>query len=321
MTRMNIILGTMTFGKTPASRITDPNTVGEIINIFGSYGYKEIDTARVYCDGTTEEVLADLQVFDKFKVATKVAPRQPGDHQPERLKAIFQKSLEALKTDKVDILYLHAPDHSTPIEDTLSAVQEIYEKGHFERFGLSNYAAWQVSAICEIMRKNNWVQPTVYQGMYNALTRDVEHELFPCLKHYGILFNAYNPLAGGLLSPHYENMATRVESNSRFDPETNQGKMYRDRYWNQTYFDAISKVHQVAKESQLSPTDIALRWMVHHSLLNKDKGDGIIIGTSSVAHTEQNLKAVEQGPLPEHILDALNAAWEVAMVKCPPYYR
>lgn len=51
-------------------------------------------------------------------------------------------------------------------------------------------------------------------------------------------------------------------------------KRYRDRYWNQTYFDAISKVHQVAKESQLSPTDIALRWMVHHSLLNKDKGDG-----------------------------------------------
>lgn len=72
-----------------------------------------IDTARVYCDGTTEEVLADLHVFDKFKVATKVAPRQPGDHQPERLKAIFQKSLEALKTDKVDILYLHAPVSET----------------------------------------------------------------------------------------------------------------------------------------------------------------------------------------------------------------
>lgn len=74
------------------------------------------DTARVYCDGTTEEMLADLHVFDKYKVATKVAPRQPGDHQPERLKAIFQKSLETLKTDKVDIFYLHAPvsDESNP---------------------------------------------------------------------------------------------------------------------------------------------------------------------------------------------------------------
>lgn len=80
------------------------------------------DTARVYCDGTTEEMLADLHVFDKFKVATKVAPRQPGDHQPERLKAIFQKSLETLKTDKVDIFYLHAPvsDESNPSSSSSS---------------------------------------------------------------------------------------------------------------------------------------------------------------------------------------------------------
>ncbi|KAI8144791.1 Aldo/keto reductase [Fennellomyces sp. T-0311] len=321
MTRMNIILGTMTFGKTELSRITDTTVIKSIIDKFGDFGYKELDTARVYCDGTTEEVLADLGEVSRFKIATKVAPRTPGDHQPEKLKAFFRTSLETLKTDKVDIFYLHAPDHATPIEDTLAAVQEIYEQGHFERFGLSNYAAWQVSAICEIMKKNGWVRPSVYQGMYNALTRDVEHELFKCLRHYNILFNAYNPLAGGLLSPHYDSLSKQVETHSRFDPDTPQGQQYRSRYWNETYFGAIGKVHQIAMEQGLNPTDIALRWMVHHSQLSTDKGDGVIIGVSSLAQTEQNLKAVEQGPLPQVVLDALDEAWEIAIVKCPPYFR
>ncbi|KAI7849550.1 Aldo/keto reductase [Circinella umbellata] len=321
MTRMNIILGTMTFGKTESSRITDTSVINSIINKFGEYGYKELDTARVYCAGTTEEVLADLGVVNQFKIATKVAPRTPGDHEPEKLKKFFYTSLEKLKLKKVDIFYLHAPDHATPIEDTLGAVQELYKEGLFERFGLSNYAAWQVSAIYEIMKCKNWVLPSVYQGMYNALTRDVEHELFKCLEKYKIIFNAYNPLAGGLLSPHYEDLQTRVENYSRFDPNTSQGQQYRDRYWNQIYFEAVSKVHEVAKQNGLSPTDIALRWMVHHSELNAAKGDGIIIGVSSLAHCEQNLKAVEQGPLPQFIVDALDKAWEIAVVKVPPYYR
>ena len=110
-------------------------------------------------------------------------------------------------------------------------------------------------------------------GMYNALTRDVEHELLKCLQKYKIIFNAYNPLAGGLLSPHYENLQTQVEERSRFDPNTTQGQQYRNRYWNQIYFDAINKVHNVAKENGLSPTDIALRWIVYHSALNAAKGD------------------------------------------------
>ncbi|KAI9248032.1 Aldo/keto reductase [Phascolomyces articulosus] len=321
MARMNIILGTMTFGKTQGSRITDTAVISNIIDKFGEFGYTELDTARVYCEGTTEEVLANLGAVNRFEIATKVAPRTPGDHQPEKLKAFFYTSLERLNLKKVDIFYLHAPDHATPIEDTLGAVQELYEEGLFERFGLSNYAAWQVSAIYEIMKSKNGVLPSVYQGMYNCLSRDVEHELFKCLRHYKILFNAYNPLAGGLMNPHYQNLSTQVESYSRFDPNTAQGKQYRGRYWNDVYFEAVSKIHQVAKEHGLSPTDIALRWMVHHSELSVDNGDGIIIGASSLAHCVQNLKAVEQGPLSQSIVDVLDEAWEIAMIKKPAYYR
>jgi aflatoxin B1 aldehyde reductase len=75
--------------------------------------------------------------------------------------------------------------------------------GKFKRFALSNYAAWEVMEIYHICKQRGFVLPTVYQGMYNALTRDVERELFPCLRRLGMSFYAYNPLAGGLLTGRY----------------------------------------------------------------------------------------------------------------------
>lgn len=113
---------------------------------------------------------------------------------------------------------------------------------------------------------------------------------------------------------------------------------YRDRYWNQTYFSAINGVHEAAKEHNVNTADLALRWMVHHSQLNAESGDcecdtngrirmltllsiAVIIGASSIEQLVQNLEAVKQGPLPEPILDALDTAWEKAIVKCPPYFR
>ncbi len=73
----------------------------------------------------------------------------------------------------MDLLYLHAPDHSTPIEDTLKAVNELHKAGKFTRFGLSNYASWEVAEVVYICRMNKYIVPTVYQGMYNAVTRQV----------------------------------------------------------------------------------------------------------------------------------------------------
>ena len=127
----------------------------------------------------------------------------------------------ALRADAVNVLYLHAPgevlhcstyvqaslilcelvlDKNTPIEDTLAAVQQLYESKQFAYLGLSNYAAWEVVWIWSYMRERGWVVPTVYQGMYNPLTRSVEVELLPALAKLGIAFYAYNPLCGGLLT-------------------------------------------------------------------------------------------------------------------------
>ncbi len=115
--------------------------------------------------------------------------------------------MQRLNTDFVDLLYMHSPDLETPIEQSLQACFEAYQLGKLKAFGLSNFAAWQVAEVVELCRKHGWMLPTVYQGMYNALTRDVEKELFACLRHYDIAFYAYNPLVGGLLTgKHEENL-------------------------------------------------------------------------------------------------------------------
>jgi aldo/keto reductase family protein len=87
-------------------------------------------------------------------------------------------------------------DSATPIESTLSAVQELHDEGLFEEFGVSNFSAWQVAEASEIAARHGWIRPSVYQGLYNAIARAVEPELFKCLGNYSIRFHAYNPLAG-----------------------------------------------------------------------------------------------------------------------------
>ena len=171
--------------------------------------------------------------------------------------------------------------------------------------------AWEVAQICEICDKNGWVQPSVYQGVYNALHRSVEPELLPCLRHYGIAFYNYNPLAGGYLTDRYkrEDKDHEVEQGSRFDPNRIQGKMYRMRYWNDAYFDALDILRPVAKKHGLTEAECALRWMTNHSQLKRDKGDAVIIGASSAKQLQQNLADLEKGPLPENVLQALDAGW------------
>jgi aflatoxin B1 aldehyde reductase len=153
--------------------------------------------------------------------------------------------------------------------------------------------------------------PSVYQGIYNAVHRSVEPELFPCLRHYGMSFYNFNPLAGGYLTSRYHRQTgENVEPGSRFDPNNRQGKSYRARYWNDAMFDALDIIRPVAKKHGLTEAECALRWMTHHSLLRRENGDAIIIGASNTNQLEENLINLEKGPLPEEVVAALDAAWE-----------
>ena len=193
------------------------------------------------------------------------------------------------------------PDSATPIESTLSAVQELHDEGLFEEFGLSNFSAWQVAEASEIAARHGWIRPSVYQGMYNAVTRAVEPELFKCLGNYGIRFHAYNPLAGGAFSKSFASSGA-VAAGSRFDSSTAQGKLYRDRYWNDAYLDALAEIHRSCEGHGLDAISVALRWLIHHSQLNAERNEvaiiiGLVVGASPAqSHGRDRRSVAHRGP-------------------------
>ena len=171
------------------ARVHDLGVASTMLEAFQSHGHNEIDTARFYGGGSSEEYLRNLDwAKHGIVMATKYYPtasfaargdpvRDALTHRPKDLRENLLKSLKALQTDKVDLWYLHGPDRKTPDEDTLREVNNLHQEGYFNRFGISNYMSWEVPQMCEICRKNSWIQPTIYQGVYNAIRRSVEQEL------------------------------------------------------------------------------------------------------------------------------------------------
>ena len=172
-----------------------------------------------------------------------------------------------------------------------------------------------------ICKYNNWVRPTLYQGMYNAITRSIEAELIPACRRYGLDIVIYNPLAGGLFSGKYK--TKDIPSEGRYsDAVGAMGGMYRKRYFKDSTFEALKIVEPVVEKHGLTMVETALRWVVNHSALNiKDGNDGVIIGVSSIAQLETNLKDCEKGPLPQEVLDALDQAWLVTKVDTVNYWH
>jgi aflatoxin B1 aldehyde reductase len=275
-------------------------------------------------------MLADLKWQERNLIMdTKLYPNagRPMDkgeqytHKPEDVRRGLLQSLKALKCEKIDMFYLHGPDRKTPFEDTLREVNELYKEGRFSRFGISNYMSWEVAQICEICERNEWIKPTVYQGIYHVLQRSIEGELFPCLRHYGISLYAFQPLAGGFLTGRYTRDQNEFEPGSRFDPKIPQGKLHHGRYWNEKYFDALDIIRAAAEKYGLSTAEVSLRWMVHHSLMKRENGDKVIVGASSVKHLEENLVDLEKEVLPEEVVEALEKAWIVAKGVAPKYWH
>lgn len=219
------------------------------------------------------------------------------------------------------MFYLHGPDRSTPFEDTLREVNKLHQEGRFHRFGISNYMSWEVAQICEICAKHKWIRPTVFQGIYNALQRSIEAELVPCLRHYGIALYAFQPLAGGFLTGRYTRDQDDFEPGSRFDPQIAQGALHRGRYWNDAYFDAMDVLRAAAAKHGLTDAEVALRWLEHHSVMEKELHDAIIVGASSTKHLEGNLVDLEKGPLPQDVVEALEAAWLKVKAVAPKYWH
>lgn len=212
-------------------------------------------------------------------------------------------------------------DRATPFAETLSALDKLHKAGKFVNLGLSNFAAFEVAEVVMTCKENGWVRPTVYQAMYNCLTRGIEPELVPACRRYGIDMVVYNPIAGGLLSGKFKS-ADMIPAEGRFSDKTVMGKRYRERYFNESTFRALQIIERAVDKAGLSMIETALRWTVHHSALKvTDGNDGIIIGVSSAAQLEDNLTNLEKGPLPEEVVKALDEAWKVTKADAPNYWH
>ncbi|KIK64065.1 hypothetical protein GYMLUDRAFT_40297 [Collybiopsis luxurians FD-317 M1] len=325
--QLNVVMGAMTFGKegTNGARVHDVKQVEAILDVFLAHGHTEIDTSRTYAGGTSEEMLGLIDWKSKgLKLETKLIARHanpnvksyndvlsPEDisHTYEDMKKHILRSLKALNAEQLEMWYLHTPDRQTPYDVTMKAVNDLYKEGYFKKFAISNYMAWEVAEIVGICKANGYIMPSAYQGIYNAVHRTAEPELFPCLRKYGISFYEFNPLGGGFFTGRYTSLEDQVEPGSRFDPNKPQGQNYRKRYWNEPYFQAMASLQAVADRHNLTMAEIALRWVSHHSLMKREYGDAILIGASSLKHIEQNMIDLEKGPLPQEVVTALDEAW------------
>ncbi|KAK5635622.1 hypothetical protein RRF57_011334 [Xylaria bambusicola] len=318
--KIKVVCGTMSFGA-PGTRgsphINSVEQASQVLEVFQRHGHNELDSARSYGEGTTEALLGDVDWQGRgLKMNTKLyatrghplrGKERSYSHSPEGLREGLLDSLKALKADKIEMFYLHAPDRKHPYEDTLRAVNELYQEGYFNRFGVSNYMAWEVAQMCEICDKHGWIKPTAYEGHYHALQRRVEDELFPCLRHYGISFYVYSPLASGFLTGRYERGQLI-------------GNMHLNYLWNEGYYDAMDVIKPVAQKHGLTVAEMALRWLVHHSALKSELSDAIILGAGSLGNLENNLNDLEKGPLPEEAVKTLDDAWLICKPRAPKYW-
>ncbi|KAM6483371.1 Aldo/keto reductase [Trichoderma sp. SZMC 28011] len=320
-----VILGLMTFGpnENDGARITDLDTYNKALDVLQARGYNEVDTARVYVGGTQEDFTRQANWKKRgLTLATKVKyPAQLGDNTAEKVVESVEKSLKELDTDSVDILYLHRPDRGVPFAETLEAVDRLHKAGKFKKLGVSNFTAFEVAEVVLTCKYNGWVRPTIYQGMYNAITRNIEAELFVACRRYGLDIVVYNPLAGGLFSGKIKSQDL-VPETGRYSGNTAIANVYRSRYFRDSTFESLKLVEEAAEKAGLTLIEIAMRWVVHHSGLKiKDGNDGIIVGVSSIAQLENNLDNAEKGPLPEEVVKALDEAWAISKAESTNYWH
>jgi 1-deoxyxylulose-5-phosphate synthase len=295
-------LGTMTFGGQ-----TNVTESGHILDHALDVGVNFIDTANSYTGGQSESILGELLSQngrrDRTIIATKVFNHVTGDPAEDRglgranLAKSVEASLRRLQTDTIDLLYLHCPDRSVPIEETLRAVDALVKAGKVRHLGMSNYASWQMADARHTAITHDLVQPAVTQIPYNIITRAVDEECAEFVATHGFGVTVYNPIAAGLLTGKHRVGAP--ETDTRFQ----QSEVYYERYWHPGNFRAVERLSEIAQDLGISLIEMAMRWVYSQPIV-----DSVIIGASRPAQIEQSL-AVPDEPLDATTLKMCDAIW------------
>lgn len=309
MDKISVIVGTANFGYPDNFWGQSDDNLRQAFSLMKKHGCNTLDTAQAYQG--SEIKLGDLEAAAKygFDLDTKWLAGYDfaeGANTREYMVAKAKKSLEALRVSKVDIFYLHSPIRKAPVEEALAGVNDAYNAGMFRRFGLSNYSPTEVQMVYDICQANNFVLPTVYQGNYSAVARKPEEDLFPVLRKLSISFYAYSPIAGGFLSKTRQQIEA---GGTRFSSDQMYG-IYHKLYVKDTYLAGLERWETIAHHEGISKTEMAYRWVMYHSNLEPEYGDGIVIGSSCLEQLEQTLIFCNKGALSEKAVGGIQQIWD-----------
>ncbi|OQV07497.1 hypothetical protein CLAIMM_11923 [Cladophialophora immunda] len=280
-------------------------------DLIAKYGVRRLDSAQLY--GESERRLGETKAGDRFAIDTKwLMGWSPGLATKDGIVNGARESV--MKIGCVpDVFYLHCPDVSIPVEETLDGVNEAHKLGLFKRFGLSNYPTEDVVKIHDHCKAQGYVLPTVFQGNYAPVARRLETLLFPTLRKLGISFYGYSPLAGGFLTKTKQQI---LDGAGRFNTDFMSG-MYDQMYLKESYLQALAHWEDIAREQGCSRAELAYRWVAYHSALRTEHDDGIIIGASKFEQIEPTLQGLQKGPLKDSVVKRIDEVWETVKHDAP----
>ncbi|MGC5014737.1 aldo/keto reductase [Streptosporangium sp. DT93] len=294
-----LVLGAMTFGEQGGVGAPLPEC-RRMLDVYAEAGGNMIDTAVNYRDGASEEILGELLRGrrDSFVLGTKYTvsrdradPNAAGNHR-KNLRASLETSLRRLRTDHLDLYWVHMWDRDTPIEETMRALDDAVRAGKVLYVGISDAPAWVVARANTLAQWHDWSPFIGLQVPYNLLQRDIERELLPMAESLGLGVTAWSPLGGGVLSGKYTRPDTPA-SGGRLDAASLSARDH-----------AVARVVQeVADDLGATPSQVAIAWTTTRS-----RAVHPIVGARHVDQLRDNLAAVDLVLPPESVTRLEEAA-------------
>lgn len=280
-----LCLGCMTFGKE-----ADEATSRAIVDRFLDAGGNFVDTADVYTTGVSEEITGRAigRRRDHVVLATKVRFAMSDDVNDigasrRHIRMGVEGSLRRLGTEWIDLYQVHCWDPRTPLEETLSTLDDLVHEGKVRYIGASNYAGWHVAKALGLAALRGWEPFVSLQPEYSLITRDIERELLPLCREEELAVLPWSPLAGGVLTGKYERDADFPEGTRGGDTDNPITFTYRldERAWN-----VVGAVRKVAADVARTPAQVALNWVLHRPGVTAP-----IVGARTVEQLDDNLGA------------------------------
>lgn len=299
-----LCLGAMTFG-----RETDKKTSFSILNKFIEAGGNFIDTADVYSNGLSEEIIGEWlkdRNRDEIVIATKVRFKMSEGLNDiglsrKHILASVDASLKRLKTDYIDLYQIHAWDNKTSIEETLDALDYTVKSGRVRYSGASNLKAWQLQKAIDVSKENRWAKFCALQSMYNLLERGIELEVEDVIKNENLAFIPWSPLRGGWLSGKFQRGMSDAPDNSRIKVAKEKGWSESwDAYNNKHTWKVVDELVSISKAIGKPPSVVAINW-----LLQKEIVTSPIIGARTMEQLVINLGATDWD-LDKELVDRLD---------------